>query len=345
MSIAVKSGLPSLGSTEGAVISADEVSVSEDGSAAASVGEDLPRGKSAYEIAKENGFDGTEAEWLASLKGATGAAGANGKDGENGKTPYVGENGNWYIGENDTGKPSRGAKGEPGKDGVTPTFSIESVETGEPGTDADVTMTGDAPNHGLRFVIPRGNKGDPGATPNLTIGAVTTLEAGQDATASMGGTAENPVLNLGIPKGAKGEPGQGGGGGTYYVELDGNFPNYTLSETTPLADIKAAYNDGRALFCRCSMGRFTATLPLFVPVTELNTWIFSGSGGAAKMNFPAQYFTIVVSAQGVAAENRGFVRNDAIVTSVSASSTDGEVPSAKCLYDLVGDVTAQIDAM
>ena len=81
MSIAGKSGLPSLGSTEGAVISADEVSVSEDGSAAASVGEDLPRGKSAYEIAKENGFDGTEAEWLASLKGAPGAAGANGKDG------------------------------------------------------------------------------------------------------------------------------------------------------------------------------------------------------------------------------------------------------------------------
>lgn len=251
MSIAVKSGLPSLGSTEGAVISADEVSVSEDGSAAASVGEDLPRGKSAYEIAKENGFDGTEAEWLASLKGAPGAAGANGKDGEDGETPYVGENGNWYIGAYDTGKPSRGAKGERGQDGVTPTFSIESVETGEPGTDADVTMTGDAPNHGLKFVIPRGNKGDKGdtgATPNLSIGTVTTLDAGQNATASMGGTAENPVLNLGIPRGAKGEPGEGGGG------VD-------------------------------------------------------------------------------------------IVTSVSASSTDSEVPSAKCLYDLVGNITAQIDAM
>lgn len=250
MSIAVKSGLPSLGSTEGAVISADEVSVSEDGSAAASVGEDLPRGKSAYEIAKENGFNGTEAEWLASLKGEPGAAGASGKDGENGKTPYVGDNGNWYIGADDTGKPSRGAKGEPGQDGVTPTFSIESVETGEPGTDADVTMTGDAPNHGLKFVIPRGNKGDKGdtgATPNLTIGSVTTLEAGQNATASMGGTAESPVLNLGIPRGAKGEPGQGG-------SVD-------------------------------------------------------------------------------------------IVTSVSASSTDSEVPSAKCLYDLVGNITAQIDAM
>lgn len=192
MSIAVKSGLPSLGSTEGAVISADEVSVSEDGSATASVGEDLPRGKSAYEIAKENGFDGTEAEWLASLKGATGAAGANGKDGENGETPYVGENGNWYIGANDTGKPSRGAKGDKG-------------EPGAKGDKGDTGAKGEPGSPGAK-----GDKGDPGVTPNLTIGTVTTLEAGQNATASMGGTAESPVLNLGIPKGAKGEPGQDG---------------------------------------------------------------------------------------------------------------------------------------
>ena len=249
MSIAVKSGLPSLGSTEGAVITKDDISVTEETSPSASVGEDLPRGKSAYEVAVENGFSGTETEWLASLKGEPGAPGATGKDGENGKTPYVGDNGNWYIGADDTGKPSRGAKGEPGQDGVTPTFSIESVETGEPGTDADVTMTGDAPNHGLKFVIPRGDKGDPGATPNLTIGSVTTLDAGQNATASMGGTAESPVLNLGIPRGAKGEPGEGGGG-----SVD-------------------------------------------------------------------------------------------IVTTVSASSTDSEVPSAKCVYDLLGNVTALIDAM
>ena len=288
MSIAVKSGLPSLGSTEGAVITKDDISVTEETSPSASVGEDLPRGKSAYEVAVENGCSGTETEWLASLKGEPGAAGASGKDGTDGKTPYVGDNGNWYIGADDTGKPSRGAKGEPGQDGVTPTFSIESVETGEPGTDAEVTMTGDAPNHGLKFVIPRGNKGDTGAagadgktpyvgdngnwfvgsddtgkpsrgekgdkgekgaTPNLTIGSVTTLEAGQNATASMGGTAESPVLNLGIPRGAKGEPGEGGGG-----SVD-------------------------------------------------------------------------------------------IVTTVSASSTDSEVPSAKCVYDLLGNVTALIDAM
>ena len=250
MSIAVKSGLPSLGSTEGAVITKDDISVTEETSPSASVGEDLPRGKSAYEVAVENGFSGTETEWLASLKGATGAPGANGKDGENGKTPYVGDNGNWYIGADDTGKPSRGAKGEPGKDGVTPTFSIESVETGEPGTDADVTMTGDAPNHGLKFVIPRGNKGDTGAagadgkTPNLTIGSVTTLEAGQNATASITGESPDLTLNLGIPKGADGE--------------------------------------GKAVD---------------------------------------------------------------ISTTLSSSSTDSEVPSAKCVYDLLGNVTALIDAM
>ena len=48
-------------------------------------------GQSAYEIAVKNGFQGTEAEWIASLKGADGA------------TPYIGENGNWFIGDTDTG--------------------------------------------------------------------------------------------------------------------------------------------------------------------------------------------------------------------------------------------------
>lgn len=43
-----------------------------------------PAGKSAYEIAVENGFDGTAVEWLASLKGADGADGANGADGADG---------------------------------------------------------------------------------------------------------------------------------------------------------------------------------------------------------------------------------------------------------------------
>lgn len=45
-------------------------------------------GKSAYEIAVSNGFNGTEAEWLRSLVGAT---------------PSIGPNGNWFINGADTG--------------------------------------------------------------------------------------------------------------------------------------------------------------------------------------------------------------------------------------------------
>ena len=54
------------------------------------------RGKSAYEIAVDNGFIGTEAEWLVSLHGKDGRDGKDGKDGKNGidgkdgKTPVKG---------------------------------------------------------------------------------------------------------------------------------------------------------------------------------------------------------------------------------------------------------------
>lgn len=39
----------------------------------------------------------------------------NGANGKNGITPTIGENGNWYLGDEDTGKPSRGEKGDPGE--------------------------------------------------------------------------------------------------------------------------------------------------------------------------------------------------------------------------------------
>ena len=57
-------------------------------------GTDGETGKSVYEIAKELGFKGTEEEWLATLKG---------EQGDNGFSPFIGENGNWWIGETDTG--------------------------------------------------------------------------------------------------------------------------------------------------------------------------------------------------------------------------------------------------
>ena len=50
-------------------------------------------GKSAYEIAKEHGFKGTEAEWLESLKGPMGPEGPMGPQGEKGEQGEVGPQG------------------------------------------------------------------------------------------------------------------------------------------------------------------------------------------------------------------------------------------------------------
>lgn len=43
-----------------------------------------PAGKSAYEVALQNGFTGTEADWLTSLKGQKGDAGEPGATGAKG---------------------------------------------------------------------------------------------------------------------------------------------------------------------------------------------------------------------------------------------------------------------
>lgn len=46
-----------------------------------------------------------------------GGSGGTGQDGKDGITPTIGANGNWYLGDEDTGKPSRGATGPQGATG------------------------------------------------------------------------------------------------------------------------------------------------------------------------------------------------------------------------------------
>lgn len=59
----------------------------------------------------------TYEEWLKTIKGENGKDGLNGKDGADGQTPFIGENGNWWIGYTDTGIPAKGQNGADGKDG------------------------------------------------------------------------------------------------------------------------------------------------------------------------------------------------------------------------------------
>ena len=96
-------------------------------------------GKSAYEIAVEHGFVGTEAEWLESLKGIDGKNGADGLPGKDGKNGTDGLSGRDGINGTD-GKSAyiiavehgfsgtenewlQSLKGADGRDGITPDMS------------------------------------------------------------------------------------------------------------------------------------------------------------------------------------------------------------------------------
>ena len=56
-----------------------------------------------------NGADGKDGK-----NGADGKDGKDGADGKDGQTPYIGENGNWWIGTTDTGVAAKGDKGDQG---------------------------------------------------------------------------------------------------------------------------------------------------------------------------------------------------------------------------------------
>ena len=71
-------------------------------------------GKSSYQVAVDNGFKGTEQEWLASLKGAKGDKGDPGQNGQDGATGPAGPTG--PIGPIGP-KGATGPKGDPGRDG------------------------------------------------------------------------------------------------------------------------------------------------------------------------------------------------------------------------------------
>jgi len=56
--------------------------------------------------------------------------GKDGSDGQDGVTPTIGENGNWFIGNTDTGLPSQGPEGKPGPAGGVSLEEVTAI-TGE----------------------------------------------------------------------------------------------------------------------------------------------------------------------------------------------------------------------
>lgn len=134
-------------------------------------GEKGDPGDSAYQVAVNNGYEGTETEWLTSLKGESGPQGPKGDTGESGPQGPKGDTG-------ETGP--QGPKGDTG-------------ETGPQGPKGDTGETGPQG--------PKGDTGESGAAPTTTALSLTaagwTLNADgyyyQTATAS-GVTASNAVI-------------------------------------------------------------------------------------------------------------------------------------------------------
>lgn len=99
------------------------------------------QGLSAYQVAVQHGFEGTEAEWLISLKGEKGETGPKGDKGDTGEKGATGERG------------PQGLQGERGLQGV-------QGEQGEPGIQGPVGPKGEKGDQGEQG--PQGPKGETG---------------------------------------------------------------------------------------------------------------------------------------------------------------------------------------
>lgn len=109
-------------------------------------------GDSAYQVAVKNGYQGTESQWLASLRGPEGPQGKQGEPGQAGKDGKDGQQG------------PQGVPGTPGKDGKDASLpSVDAYAMGEqsgaiPG--ASVLVSGNKWTFG--FTIPEGKPGEQG---------------------------------------------------------------------------------------------------------------------------------------------------------------------------------------
>ena len=113
------------------------------------------QGLSAYQVAVQHGFEGTEAEWLISLKGEKGETGPKGDKGDTGEKGATGERG------------PQGLQGERGLQGI-------QGEQGEPGIQGPIGPKGEKGDQGERGpqgpqgqIGPQGPKGDTGSGLNI----------------------------------------------------------------------------------------------------------------------------------------------------------------------------------
>lgn len=125
----------------------------------------------------------------------------------------------------------------------------------------------------------------------------------------------------------------GRGAGAWYVTLtpddDGNI---TANKT--MAEIEAAYQAGYAVYCIYLYFMITAAVPIIAPLTihrENTQYTFCGVGTMDKLY--SFQFELTESGWTLLQKEIPQGTIPEVVASVSSSSTNAQVPSAKCVYD------------
>ena len=135
--------------------------------------------------------------------------GEKGDKGDPGTTPTIGSNGNWYLGTTDTGKPSRGEKGDKGDKG-------DAGPKGNPGPQGETGPAGDsytvkglyATLSALQAAHPTGSAGDAWFVGTADSNLVYQWDVDKGAWVSVG-ALKGPKGDTG-PAGAAGAKGETG---------------------------------------------------------------------------------------------------------------------------------------
>jgi hypothetical protein len=97
--------------------------------------------------------------------------------------------------------------GTVGPAGPANDLTIGTVETGEFGDPAEVTISGESPEQVLSFVLPPGQQGPANV---LTVGTVTASAPGEDAEVEITGESPEQTINFVLPRGETGPQGPDG---------------------------------------------------------------------------------------------------------------------------------------
>lgn len=270
-------------------------------------GQDGAPGKSAYEIAVEDGFTGNVQEWLESLKG---------EPGEDGVSPTVSAeaipSGTRVTITDavsstvfDVMNGETGPEGPSGASGFSPTVSTTPITTGTSGTQVTITdLTG---SHS--FDVMNGASGAPGPSGESYTGSLMPL-IGDDgiAVTSNAGNAvveissvahDETISGLGTVASPLGVVGGGGGGIEYSAGANINITNHVISgkdwsnelQVAGISPIEASnnvvYADPNAMFQFVPGTNVTFTEDTPNKLVYINT-----NGGVAIEQSPAGPVTI-----------------------------------------------------